>query len=125
MAGGYLGARYNNRLLVSIFGTVISIIGMLLIIAVPASHPTARLVGYYLTQASAMPFVALLGLIATNVAGYTKKTTVAALYLIAYCTGNIIGWWLPMSPCTYVADDSWQVLRHSAQKMPRIIGQRR
>lgn len=91
MAGGYLGARYNNRLLVSIVGLVIAIIGMLLIIAVPASHPTARLVGYYLTQADAMPFVALLGLIATNVAGYTKKTTVAALYLIAYCTGNIIG----------------------------------
>ena len=91
MAGGYFGARYNNRLLVSIIGLVIAIVGMLLIIAVPASHPTARLVGYYLTQADAMPFVALLGLIATNVAGYTKKTTVAALYLIAYCTGNIIG----------------------------------
>ena len=24
-------------------------------------------------------------------AGYTKKTTVAALFLIAYCAGNIIG----------------------------------
>ena len=24
-------------------------------------------------------------------AGYTKKTTVAAMYLIAYCVGNIIG----------------------------------
>lgn len=38
-----------------------------------------------------MPFVAFLSLIATNVAGYTKKTTVAALYLIGYCVGNIIG----------------------------------
>ncbi|EHK97935.1 putative Uncharacterized transporter [Glarea lozoyensis 74030] len=28
---------------------------------------------------------------ASNVAGYTKKTTVGALYLIAYCVGNIIG----------------------------------
>lgn len=36
-------------------------------------------------------FVALLSLIATNVAGYTKKTTVAAIYLISYCAGNIIG----------------------------------
>jgi ACS family allantoate permease-like MFS transporter len=46
---------------------------------------------YYLTQASATPFVALLSLISTNIAGYTKKTTVAAMYLIAYCAGNIIG----------------------------------
>src|SRR5262249_9444859 len=50
-----------------------------------------RLAGYYFTQASPTPFVALLSLIASNVAGYTKKTTVAALYLIGYCVGNIIG----------------------------------
>lgn len=62
-----------------------------MIIAVPASHPSGRLAGYYLTQASPTPFVALLSLIATNVAGYTKKTTIAALYLISYCVGNIIG----------------------------------
>ena len=32
-----------------------------------------------------------LTMVSSNVAGYTKKTTVAALYLIAYCVGNIIG----------------------------------
>jgi ACS family allantoate permease-like MFS transporter len=53
--------------------------------------PSGRLAGYYLTQASPTPFVALLSLLASNVAGYTKKTTVAAFYLIGYCTGNIIG----------------------------------
>ncbi|KIW59975.1 hypothetical protein PV05_00232 [Exophiala xenobiotica] len=37
------------------------------------------------------PFTALLSLISTNVAGQTKKTTVAAIYLIAYCAGLIIG----------------------------------
>jgi len=60
-----------------------------------------RLVGYYLTQASATPFVVVLSLIASNVAGYTKKTTVSAMYLIGYCVpfpfflisgvGNLIG----------------------------------
>jgi ACS family allantoate permease-like MFS transporter len=30
-------------------------------------------------------------LISSNVAGYTKKTTVAAMFLIGYCVGNIIG----------------------------------
>ncbi len=64
---------------------------MFLITCLDNSHSVGRLVGYYLTQASPTPFVALLSLISTNVAGWTKKTTVAAMYLIGYCVGNIIG----------------------------------
>ncbi len=70
---------------------VVSTMGMLLIVCLPLSNPSGRLAGYYLTQASPTGFVALLSLISSNVAGYTKKTTVGALYLIAYCAGNIIG----------------------------------
>ncbi|KAL8933976.1 MAG: hypothetical protein Q9216_006129 [Gyalolechia sp. 2 TL-2023] len=88
---GYLGDRYGHRLLISSSGLILSILGMLLIVALPLSNDVGRLIGYYLTQASPTVFVALLSLIATNVAGYTKKTTVAAIYLIAYCAGNIIG----------------------------------
>jgi MFS transporter, ACS family, allantoate permease len=72
-------------------GLCIAILGMLLIVCFPLSNSPGRLAGYYLTQASPTPFVALLSLIASNVAGYTKKTTFAALYLISYCIGNIIG----------------------------------
>lgn len=64
---------------------------MLLIVCLPLHNNIGRLFGYYLTQASPTPFVALLSLISSNVAGYTKKTTVAAMYLIGYCVGNIIG----------------------------------
>lgn len=88
---GYLGDRYGNRLLISSSGLILSIMGMLLIVALPLSNDVGRLIGYYFIQASPTAFVALLSLIATNVAGYTKKTTVAAIYLIAYCAGNIIG----------------------------------
>ena len=91
IACGVLGDRLNNRILVCTSGLILSILGMLLIVALPLSNDIGRLIGYYLTQAAPTPFVALLSLIATNVAGYTKKTTVAALYLIAYCAGNIIG----------------------------------
>ena len=69
-------------------------LGMILIVALPLSSNSGRLAGYYLTQASPTPFVALLSLISSNVAGYTKKTTVAAMYLIGYCVGNIIGTYL-------------------------------
>ena len=88
---GYLGDRFGHRLLISTSGLLVAILGMLLIVALPLENSGGRLAGYYLTQASPTPFVALLSLIATNVAGYTKKTTVAAMYLIAYCVGNIIG----------------------------------
>jgi hypothetical protein len=61
---------------------MIATLGMLLITCLPTNLSSGRLVGYYLTQASPTPFVALLSLISTNVAGWTKKTTVAAMYLI-------------------------------------------
>jgi ACS family allantoate permease-like MFS transporter len=69
---------------------IILIVGMSLsppfIIALPQSNNKGRLAGYYLTQASATSFVVVLSLISSNVAGYTKKTTVSALYLIGYCS---------------------------------------
>lgn len=67
----------------------VALVGIILIVALPLDVKAGRLAGYYLTQASPVPFVCLLSLIATNVAGYTKKTTVAAMYLIGYCIGNI------------------------------------
>ncbi|KKY29234.1 putative mfs allantoate [Phaeomoniella chlamydospora] len=88
---GYLGDRFGQRLLISMLGLSLALLGIILIVALPQSNPHGRIAGYYLTQAGATPFVALLSLVATNIAGYTKKTTVAALYLIAYCVGNIIG----------------------------------
>lgn len=88
---GYLGDRYGNRILLGSSGLVLSIIGIVLIVALPLSNSRGRLAGYYLTQAAPTAFVALLSLISSNVSGYTKKTTVAAIYLICYCVGNIIG----------------------------------
>lgn len=88
---GYLGDRYGNRILLGGSGLILSILGMLLIVALPLENNGGRLAGYYLTQASPTGFVALLSLISSNVSGYTKKTTVAAIYLIGYCVGNIIG----------------------------------
>ncbi|KAI9052756.1 hypothetical protein LZ554_003029 [Drepanopeziza brunnea f. sp. 'monogermtubi'] len=91
IACGYLGDKLGRRVLVGMSGMVVSVVGMLLIVCLPLSQSGGRLAGYYLTQSSATGFVALLSLISSNVAGYTKKTTVGALYLIAYCVGNIIG----------------------------------
>ena len=91
VTSGLLGSRLHNRLLVSSNGLLIAILGMSLIASLPSDMKAGRLAGFYLNQTAICPFVAILSLISTNVAGYTKKTTVAAMYLVAYCVGNIIG----------------------------------
>ncbi|KAH7144141.1 major facilitator superfamily domain-containing protein [Dactylonectria estremocensis] len=88
---GYLGDRFQNRLLLSSPGLLIAIVGMSLMAFLPEHLKAGKLAGYYLNTAAICPFVAILSLISTNVAGYTKKTTVAAMYLVGYCVGNIIG----------------------------------
>ena len=91
LVSGYCGDRFGQRIFISSFGLLIAIFGMVLIVALPLTNNGGRLAGYYMAQVSTVSLVALLSLIASNVAGYTKKTTVAALFLIAYCAGNIIG----------------------------------
>ncbi|KAI1332892.1 major facilitator superfamily transporter allantoate [Xylariaceae sp. FL0255] len=91
VVSGFLGAKLKNRVLVSIFFVTIAVLGLFLIRLLPTENKGGRLVGYYLYQASPAGFVCILSLISSNIAGWTKKTTVAAMYLIAYCVGNIIG----------------------------------
>lgn len=91
LLNGYIGDKTGQRILTSLGGLATATLGVILIVALPLENNVGRLVGYYLTQAFPTSFVALLSLISSNVAGYTKKTTVAALYLIGYCVGNIVG----------------------------------
>ncbi|KAI1459273.1 major facilitator superfamily transporter allantoate [Annulohypoxylon moriforme] len=91
LVAGHCGDRFKNRILFGAGGVLISVLGLFLILLVPLSNSGGRLAGYYLYQCVSTGFVALLGLISTNVAGWTKKTTAAAMYLIAYCVGDIIG----------------------------------
>ncbi|KAJ5336936.1 hypothetical protein MYU51_006207 [Penicillium brevicompactum] len=88
---GIIGDKTGQRILSSIGGLLAATLGVILMVALPLDNNIGRLIGYYMTQAFPTAFVALLSLISSNVAGYTKKTTVAALYLIGYCAGNIIG----------------------------------
>ena len=83
---------------------MIGALGQLLIAVLPTTNKHGRLAGYYLTQTGSTGFMTILSLISSNTAGYTKKTTVAALYLIFYCAGNIIG------PQVYLAKDAPQYL---------------
>ncbi|KAI8953462.1 major facilitator superfamily transporter allantoate [Xylaria longipes] len=88
---GYLGRRFNNRILINSLGPLLAILGLFLIRFLPSENKGGRLAGYYLWGSSSTGFVCLLSLISSNIAGWTKKTTAAAMYLVAYCVGNIIG----------------------------------
>ncbi|GAW25287.1 putative MFS allantoate transporter [Rosellinia necatrix] len=88
---GQLGRRFNNRVLINSMGPLLAILGLFLIRFLPVENKGGRLAGYYLYQSVSSGFVCLLSLISSNIAGWTKKTTVAAMYLVAYCVGNIIG----------------------------------
>lgn len=103
LLNGYMGHITNQRILCSLGGLVAALVGTVLIVALPETNNVGRLIGYYLTQASPTAFVALLAMVSSNVAGYTKKTTVAALYLIGYCAGNIIGIYTTKPMITTVA----------------------
>lgn len=113
---GWLGDRIGQRILVSMGGLTVALLGMILIVALPLDKNSGRLAGYYLTQASPAPFVALLSLISTNIAGYTKKTTVAAMYLVGYCVGNII-----VSSCSSFVGESAEALRSLLLRGDRIL----
>ncbi|KAJ5555590.1 MFS allantoate transporter [Penicillium sp. DV-2018c] len=100
LLNGFIGDKTRQRILSSIGGLVAAVVGIILMVSLPLNNHVGRLIGYYMTQAYPTAFVALLSLISSNVAGYTKKTTVAALYLIGYCVGNIIG------PLTFRPEDA-------------------
>lgn len=121
LLNGYMGHITNQRILCSLGGLVAALVGTVLIVALPETNDVGRLIGYYMTQASPTAFVALLAMVSSNVAGYTKKTTVAALYLIGYCAGNIIGMYPLPHDDYYGRLYSRQVPKPSDQKMHRAI----
>ena len=65
--------------------------GIIVLVALPADRPGGKLAGYYMVSVGSCGTATLVSLISSNIAGYTKKTTVAAMFFIGYCAGNIIG----------------------------------
>jgi MFS transporter, ACS family, allantoate permease len=74
LAWGWMAQQWGNRLLLSIGGFIASIVGSLLIVVCPLEMKLARLLGYYLTTAYVIGFVAVLSLISSNVAGYGYRS---------------------------------------------------
>uniref|UniRef100_A0A093VLL3 Putative transporter n=1 Tax=Talaromyces marneffei PM1 TaxID=1077442 RepID=A0A093VLL3_TALMA len=93
LSGTYLASRIPNFRTVVMFAYLIpTIVGICMMWKL--SHKTQKvgvLFGYYIVGAYVCSLVLALQMPATNLGGYTKRTTSVGLVFLAYCIGNIIG----------------------------------
>ncbi|KAL5365943.1 major facilitator superfamily domain-containing protein [Aspergillus floccosus] len=68
-----------------------SLLGILLVKLLPEEKKWGRLVGFWLVRAYTPMLPLTLTLLASNTAGFTKKSTTGAMLFIGYCVGNLVG----------------------------------
>ncbi|OTA98197.1 hypothetical protein M426DRAFT_326182 [Hypoxylon sp. CI-4A] len=92
----YGAMKTKQRLYFCIAGHIPAIVGAVLM---ATTERIPALIGYYTSGSIPIGWTTILGLQSSNVAGSTKKVTVACIGTIAYTVGNII------SPQTFQAKD--------------------
>ena len=92
---GWLSDKWNNRSLTMLVCLIPTIISAALMIGLdPNGIPKSKgglLFATYLSGTFGAAFMLLLAWNASNLAGHSKKVTVNALTLVAFCVGNILG----------------------------------
>ncbi|CAG7933116.1 unnamed protein product [Penicillium olsonii] len=93
LGGTYLASRVKNfRTVVMFVYLMPTILGASLLWKLDhTTYKVGVLFGYYIIGAYVCSLVLALQMPATNLGGYTKRTTSVALVFLAYCAGNIIG----------------------------------
>lgn len=92
LCGGWAQTKIpNSRLIVGSLAMIPPIIGTVLINQLDLTNKWGRLVGVWLLAGYPVGFMVLLGLLSTNVAGTTKKSTASGLVFVMYCVGQIVG----------------------------------
>ncbi|KAJ6164633.1 hypothetical protein N7470_003305 [Penicillium chermesinum] len=81
----------SSRIFMMILNSATSMIGMILIWKLDDDNRAGKMAGLCLGSVFAANIPLSLSLISSNVAGFTKKSTVSALMFIAYCIGNVVG----------------------------------
>ncbi|BCS18605.1 uncharacterized protein APUU_11433S [Aspergillus puulaauensis] len=81
----------KSRCIAAAVLSLISLAGCLMVSQIDPTKKVARLAGMWLFPAYSAGVPIILSIIASNVAGYTKRTTVTAVMFIGNCAGNITG----------------------------------
>ena len=88
----YFATRLRkSRCIIIVCVLCIAILGWCLVGYLPDGNTNGKLAGVSIFAAYAVGFPLSLSIIASDVAGYTKKTVVSAILFLAYCAGNISG----------------------------------
>lgn len=96
LGAGYLSDRWNDRSTVMLLCLIPTILAAALMYGfvdaegVPHNKP-ALLAASFLSGTFGAGFMINLAWNASNIAGHSKKVTVNALTLVAFCTGNVLG----------------------------------
>ncbi|KAL0934893.1 pantothenate transporter [Colletotrichum truncatum] len=90
---GGLGPRFfpNTRCLFGVFLAMVPMLGSLLLVVLPSHLSWGIVASTWLAGSTAPPLGQVVGLMASNVKGNTKKSVVSAVFFIFYCIGCIVG----------------------------------
>ncbi|CAG9983980.1 unnamed protein product [Clonostachys byssicola] len=90
--GPFVASKVKNfRTIVMIIWLLPTLVAVTLFWQLPRTNKGGLLAGYYLCASFIGSLIVALQMPASNVAGYTKRTTATAFVFLAYCIGNIIG----------------------------------
>ncbi|WYZ44841.1 hypothetical protein EsH8_VIII_000157 [Colletotrichum jinshuiense] len=90
---GGLGPRFfrNSRCFFGVFLASVPMLGSLLLVVLPANLSWGIVASTWLAGSTAPPLGQVVGLMASNIKGNTKKSVVSAVFFIFYCIGCIVG----------------------------------
>lgn len=91
LTSGVASAVSSSRLFMMMLNAVLSMVGLILIWKLDDENRAGKMAGLCLQTAFVANIPLSLSIISSNVAGFTKKSTVSALMFVAYCVGNIVG----------------------------------
>ncbi|TPX18838.1 uncharacterized protein E0L32_011453 [Thyridium curvatum] len=90
--GPYFASKVKNtRTIVMVAWLWPTLIAACFFWKMPRGNKGGLLAGYYLCAAFVGSLIVALQMPASNIGGYTKRTTATAFVFLAYCIGNIIG----------------------------------
>lgn len=81
----------RTRILMMILNCSTAMLGLLLVWKLDESNARGRLAGLALGSVVGVNLPLSLSLVASNVAGLTKRSVTSALLFITYCVANIVG----------------------------------
>ncbi|KAH7361596.1 major facilitator superfamily domain-containing protein [Plectosphaerella cucumerina] len=90
---GGLGPRFfpGTRCFFGIFLAIVPMLCSIMLLTLPANYKWGIVASTWLAGSTAPPLGQVVGLMASNVKGNTKKSVVSAIFFVFYCIGCIVG----------------------------------